>query len=87
MGVGLVFGLANVALGWLLELLAGIILFLPGLLTLGLLWLLIPVIVNMVLLKIADGVTGDDLKIDSFTGLIGLSLSITVGMGALKYLM
>jgi putative membrane protein len=48
--VAVVFSVLNFALGWLLKLL----LFVPALLTLGLLFLFIPFIVNVVLLWLTD---------------------------------
>ena len=76
-GVVAVFGVANVLLGFLLKIILGILLFLPAILSLGLVYGLIPIIVNMVLLKVADGATGDDLEIKGVPTLAGLAGALT----------
>ena len=77
-GGAAIFGVANVLLGWLLKLIAGFFLFLPSVLTFGLLGLLVPIIANMVLLKIADQATGEELKIEGITTLFALSTAVSV---------
>ena len=69
--------LANVLLGWLLTFLVKVIVFLPNIVTFGLLSLFVPVAVNMVLLKLADDVTGDGLEVDGVSTLFGLSAAVT----------
>ena len=76
-GVVAVFGVANVLLGIVLSLILGILLFLPAILSLGLVYGVIPIVVNMVLLKIADGVTGDGLDITGLPTLAGLAGALT----------
>lgn len=53
-GAAAVFGVANVLLSWLLGFLLKALLFLPAILTLGLAWLVVPLLVNMALLKLTD---------------------------------
>jgi uncharacterized membrane protein YvlD (DUF360 family) len=66
-----VFGAVALLLGWFLKLVFGFLLFLPGVLTFGLLFLLVPVLVNAVLLWLTDLVMGDGLKIQGvFTKLL-----------------
>ena len=72
------FGVANLLLGWLLSWIFGVILILPRLLTLGLAGVLVPFLVNMVLLKLADEATGDALVIKGVAPLAQLSIAVTV---------
>ncbi len=58
-----VFGLVALLLGWLLKFLFAALIFLPALLTLGLGFLLVPILVNMVLLWLTDVLMGDGLRI------------------------
>lgn len=51
----LVYGLLFVFVGWAVMLLVGLFSIVPGVLTLGLFFLLIPTLVNMVLLKMTAG--------------------------------
>ena len=76
-GVVAVFGVANVLLGFLLKIIFGILLFLPAILSLGLAYVLIPIVVNMILLKIADAATGDALDITGVPTLAGLAGALT----------
>ena len=82
-----VFGIANILLGWLLTTIAKVLLFLPGILSLGLVWLLIPVLVNMVLLKVAIGATEKGIEVDGLGALATLALSLTVTGGAMNALL
>ena len=75
--VGLHFGVANVLLGFLLKIIFGILLFLPAILSLGLAYVFIPIVVNMILLKIADAATGDALDIKGVPTLAGLAGALT----------
>lgn len=68
------FGVANVLLGWLLTFLITLFGLPVTILTLGLFLFLIPLIVNMALLKIADAMTGDAFVVESMGGLFGLAL-------------
>lgn len=73
-----VFGVANTLLGWLLTFLTKALLFLPTILTLGLAGLLVPVIVNMVLLKITDASIGEEFEIEGVGALASLSVAVSV---------
>jgi len=68
------FGVANVLLGWLLTFLIKFFGLPLTILTLGLFLFLVPLLVNMVLLKVADAMAGDDFEVNSVGGLFGLSL-------------
>jgi putative membrane protein len=70
--VAVVFSLLNFALGWIIRAL----LFVPGMLTLGVLFLFVPFIVNSVLLWVTDKVM-DSFRIDSIRGLLISALVIT----------
>ena len=72
------FGVANVLFGWALKFIANVILFLPKLLTLGLLGFVVPVLVNMVLLKLAANATDGEIEIQGISGLAGLSVIVTL---------
>lgn len=88
MAAAAAFGLANMLLAWVLSVVFRSILFLPALLTFGLAWLLVPFIVNMILLKIADGLIGDAFDVEDFGGLATLSVVVTIAgalMGWLKW--
>ncbi len=76
------FGVASLLLGWALGALLKSILFLPAILTLGLAWVVVPFIVNMALLKIVDGTTGDALDIEDMRSLTILAVAVTAA-GAL----
>jgi putative membrane protein len=52
--VAVVFSLLDWVLGWLIMLVLGAVLFLPAILTLGLAWLLVPFLANVLLLWITD---------------------------------
>jgi putative membrane protein len=52
--VAVVFSLIDFFIGWLLGLLIGAITIIPAILTLGLFWLLIPFLVNIVVLWLTD---------------------------------
>ena len=82
-----VFGVANVLLGTMLTFLAKVLLALPNLLTLGLTWLLIPVAVNMLMLRIAIGATDEGIKVDGLGALAGLALTLTITGGAINALL
>jgi uncharacterized membrane protein YvlD (DUF360 family) len=86
MGAG-VFGALNIALGWLLTLVTSFLLFLPSLLTLGLLGLLVPIVVNMVLLHLADRVTKDHVKIKGVMALVTLAVVVSLGGAVIHYIL
>jgi putative membrane protein len=52
--VALVFGGLNLLVGWLVKAALAAVLFLPAILTLGLAWLLVPFIANVILLWVTD---------------------------------
>ena len=71
--VAVVFSLLNFFLGWLIHAL----LFVPALLTLGLLFFFVPFIVNTVLLWLTDKLIGD-FEIKTWQALFGSAAVITV---------
>lgn len=71
-------GLANVTLGWLLTFAAKALLFLPNLLTLGLLGLAIPVLVNAVIIKGIDLKFGDALTVKGIDTLFIAAAMVSV---------
>jgi uncharacterized membrane protein YvlD (DUF360 family) len=76
-GAALVFGVANSVLGWLLSFVAKAFLFLPNILSLGLIFLFIPFAVNAVLVKLTDVVVEEDLEIEGLGGLMGTAVAVT----------
>jgi len=71
--VAVVFSVLNFLLGWLIR----VVLFVPALLTLGLLFLFIPFIVNAVMLWLTDRLL-KDLGIKGLRALLGSAAVITV---------
>jgi uncharacterized membrane protein YvlD (DUF360 family) len=57
-GVALVFSLLNWVVGFPLKFLVGVVVFVPAILTFGLLFFAVPLIVNAILLWITDKVLG-----------------------------
>ena len=82
-----VFGAANVLLGGILSFVAKILFALPNLLTLGLIWLLIPVAVNMILLRWAIEATDEGIEVEGLGALATLALTLTVTGGAMNALL
>lgn len=79
--VAVVFSLLNFFLGWAIR----AALFVPGLLTLGLLFLILPLVVNLVLIWITDKLL-HAFRVDGFKGYAVLAALITaanwvLGMG------
>jgi len=74
--VALVFSLLNFFLGWAIR----AVLFVPALLTLGLLFLFVPFIVNTLVLWLTDKVL-DSFEIDNPRALVLASVAITVVNG------
>jgi putative membrane protein len=74
----LVFGLLNVLLGWLLKAIFGVLLFLPAVLSFGLAWLLLPVLVNAVLLKGTDKLMGEKFEVPGLFNTLALATAISV---------
>ena len=83
-GVAVVYSLLNFFLGWLLTFLVKTVLFVPGILSLGLLFLLVPFIVNAALLWMTDKLM-ESFEISSWKGLVVSAAAITVVSG-LRYL-
>jgi putative membrane protein len=54
--VAVVFSVLNFLIGWLIKVVLGAVLFLPAILTLGLAWVLVPFLANVLLLWITDEV-------------------------------
>ncbi len=75
--VAIVFSILNFFLGWLIRL----VLFVPALLTLGLLFVFVPFIVNAVVLWLTDKLLGS-FEIDSTAGLLISAAAITLVNGA-----
>jgi hypothetical protein len=71
-------GLANVTLGWVMTFVGKVLLFLPNLLTLGLIGLLIPIVVNAILIKGIDLKFGKALTVQGFPPLVGSAVVISV---------
>jgi len=71
--VAVVFSALNFLLGWLLH----VLLFVPALLTLGLLFFFVPFIVNTVMLWLTDKLI-EDFEIKSGSALLGSAAAITV---------
>jgi putative membrane protein len=71
--VAIVFSVLNVLLGWFIRAL----LIVPGILTLGLLFLFVPFIVNTVLLWLTDKVMRS-FEIETFRGLLSAAAMITL---------
>ena len=78
--VAIVFSLLNFFLAWLIK----AVLFVPALLTFGLLFLFVPFIVNTVLLWLTDKLIRS-FQIDSLGGLLASSAVITLVNGALQF--
>jgi putative membrane protein len=74
--VAVVFSLLNFFLGWLVR----VVLFVPALLTLGLLFLVMPFVVNTIMLWLTDKVVAS-FKIETTAGLLISSLVITLVNG------
>lgn len=74
--VAIVFSILNFFLGWAIR----AVLFVPGVLTLGLLFLFVPFIVNTVLLWLTDKLLAS-FEISSLKGLLVSSLAITLVNG------
>jgi putative membrane protein len=71
--VAIVFSVLNVFLGWLIK----VALFVPAILTLGILFLFVPFIVNTVLLWLTDKLIGS-FEIETMGGLLGSAAVITL---------
>jgi putative membrane protein len=74
--VAVVFGLLNVLIGWLIKFVLAAVLFLPAILTLGLAWVLVPFVANLVLLWITDELL-ETFELASFRVLLVAAGAIT----------
>jgi uncharacterized membrane protein YvlD (DUF360 family) len=72
-----VYGVLFVVVGWAVWLVVGLLSIVPGVLTLGLFFLLVPTIVNTVLLKFTAGLVGS-FEIRSWTAAFVLGLVLGV---------
>ena len=72
-----VYGVMFVVVGWLIELLVTVLSIVPGVLTFGLFFVLVPVITNAILLKLTAGLLGA-FAIRTWGAAFVLSLAITV---------
>ena len=83
--VALVFGVLNVAIGWLVTTLVAVISLPAIVLTGGIFKLLIPTLVNGVLLKMTDGIL-KDFEIKGWMPAFGMGLLFAVGGVAIRIL-
>ena len=81
-----VLGVLNVVLGWLLGFLLKVLLFLPNLISFGLAYLFVPVLVNMALLKVTQGLLEDDVEIDGTGPLFLVAVAVAIAGAALTRL-
>jgi uncharacterized membrane protein YvlD (DUF360 family) len=72
-----VYGVLIVLIGWLIKLVVTLASIVPGVLTLGLFFVLVPVISNAILLKLTAGMLGG-FDVRSWTAAFALSLVVTV---------
>jgi uncharacterized membrane protein YvlD (DUF360 family) len=72
-----VYGVLFVVIGWLVRLVVTLLSIVPGVLTLGLFFVLVPVISNAILLKLTAGTLGS-FDVRSWSAAFVLSLVITV---------
>jgi uncharacterized membrane protein YvlD (DUF360 family) len=72
-----VYGLLAVVIGWLVRLVVVVLSIVPGVLTFGLFFLLVPIIANAVLLKLTSGMLAS-FEIRTWTAafLLGIALSL-----------
>jgi putative membrane protein len=82
--VALVFGGLNLLVGWLVKALLAAVLFLPAILTLGLAWLLVPFIANIILLWITDKLL-DAFELRDTRALLIAAGAITLVNGLLHF--
>ena len=75
------YGLLFVFVGWAVALFVGLLSIVPGLLTLGLFFLLVPTLVNMVLLKMTAGLI-EGFRIHGW----GAALLLSVVLGIVNWL-
>jgi uncharacterized membrane protein YvlD (DUF360 family) len=77
LAASLLYGILFVAIGWLIRLVVTLLSIVPGILTLGLFFFLVPAIANAVLLKLTAGMLASfDVRTWSAAFLLGLSISL-----------
>jgi uncharacterized membrane protein YvlD (DUF360 family) len=72
----LVYGVLFVVIGWLIQAFVGLLSIVPGVLTFGLFFVLVPVITNAILLKLTAGLLGS-FEIRTWGAAFVLSLALT----------
>jgi uncharacterized membrane protein YvlD (DUF360 family) len=72
-----VYGILFVAIGWLIRFVITLLSIVPGILTLGLFFLLVPLIANAVLLKLTSGLLGA-FEVRTWAAAFALSLVLSV---------
>jgi putative membrane protein len=72
-----VYGVLFVLIGWLIRFVVTVLAIVPGILTLGLFFLLVPLIANAALLKLTAGLLGA-FEVRTWSAAFGLSLVISV---------
>src|SRR5262245_40094421 len=72
-----VYGVLFVMIGWVIRLLVTVLSIVPGILTLGLFFVLVPLISNAILLKLTAGMLGS-FDVGSWSAAFLLSLALTV---------
>jgi putative membrane protein len=82
--VAVVFSVLNVLVGWLITLVVGALILVPAILTLGLLFLLIPFLVNSVLLWLTDKLIGS-FEIETGGALFASAAIITLVNGLFHF--
>ena len=80
-----VFGVLNLLLSWVLSVLLGVALIPLGLVTMGLIYLLLGLVVNTVLLWITDKLI-EDFEITSFFSLLGTAALIGAANSLVRHL-
>lgn len=76
-GIAAAFAVLNLLIGWLLKVVLTIVLLPAALLTFGLVYLVIGLVVNTILLYVTDKLI-DDFEIESFGSLVGTAGLISV---------
>ncbi|MHC4391496.1 MAG: phage holin family protein [Planctomycetota bacterium] len=81
-----VFAVLNLLVGGLMTWLLTGVLILPIILTLGLAYLLVPLLVNAALLKAVDGLAEEEFAITGLTPLLQMSAVVSIAGFALSFL-
>ena len=72
-----VYGVLAVLIGWLVRLVVGVLSIVPGVLTFGLFFLLVPIIANAVLLKLTSGLLST-FEIRTWTAAFLLAIALSL---------